>query len=410
MMRPPALPRSFQQGVTLIEALVALLIMAFGMVAMVGVEGNLRRSADVARQRSEAVRLGQQEIEQLRAFGTLTLQPNAEAPARAYDQIIEGEISNAGDQSSNTQFHLTRSVVSNAGSRELQVTVAWADRAASGTEPNNSIRLSAIIGRVDPKLAASLSIPPNGQPTLQPLARSPDIPLTAKDLGNGQSIFKPPALSSSIAWVLDNRTGAITKRCVGLAPSSSSADLTLSDVATYCTNDVNALLLSGFVRFSTGDVPDPELPLSPALPLNVGLVGFTTSGTPSVTVTPPSHECFDNAPATADPTQTEGVRFYCAVYPFVRTPPSWDGRLNLLDMPLGTGGYKVCRYSADYDGDLTLSNREHPLNYLLVSTALTRQNFLVVRADRSCPAGHRVDPDQGHFFDSATIEHQPDPN
>lgn len=406
-----ARPSNRQRGVTLIEALVALLIMAFGMVAMVGIESNLRRSADVARQRSEAVRLGQQEIEQLRAFGTLTLPPNAEAPSRAYEQITDGETSNAGDRSSNTQFHLTRSVVSNAGDTELQVTVTWADRAASGAEPNNSIRLSTIVGRVDPKLAASLSIPPNGQPTLQPLARSPDIPLTAKDLGNGQSIFKPPALSSGIAWVLDNRTGAITKRCIGLAPSATNAELTLSDVTTYCTNDVNALLLSGFVRFSTGDVPDPELPLSPALPLNVGLVGFTTSDTPPVTVTQPSHECFDDAPAAADATQTAGVRFYCAVYPLVdRTPPSWDARLNLLDLPLGTGGYKVCRYSADYDGDQAMSNREHPLNYLLVSTALTRQNFLVVRADRNCPAGHRVDPAQGHFFDSATIEHQPDPH
>ena len=51
-----------QRGVTLIEALVALMVMAFGMVALVGLMSNLRRSTDVAKQRSEAMRLAQAEL------------------------------------------------------------------------------------------------------------------------------------------------------------------------------------------------------------------------------------------------------------------------------------------------------------------------------------------------------------
>lgn len=35
-----------QRGVTLIEALVALLVMSFGMVALVGLLANLRRGGD----------------------------------------------------------------------------------------------------------------------------------------------------------------------------------------------------------------------------------------------------------------------------------------------------------------------------------------------------------------------------
>ncbi|WP_370695081.1 type IV pilus modification PilV family protein, partial [Klebsiella pneumoniae] len=40
------LPR--QRGVTLIEALVALMVMSFGMVALVGLLATLRRGGDVA--------------------------------------------------------------------------------------------------------------------------------------------------------------------------------------------------------------------------------------------------------------------------------------------------------------------------------------------------------------------------
>lgn len=50
------------RGVSLVEALVALLVMSFGMVALVGILSNLRRSEDLARQRGEAQRIAQAEI------------------------------------------------------------------------------------------------------------------------------------------------------------------------------------------------------------------------------------------------------------------------------------------------------------------------------------------------------------
>ena len=60
-----------QRGVSLIEALLALLVMALGMLGMVGVQSSLRHSSDVAKQRSEAVRIAQLEVERWRAFTAL---------------------------------------------------------------------------------------------------------------------------------------------------------------------------------------------------------------------------------------------------------------------------------------------------------------------------------------------------
>ena len=61
-----------QHGVSLVEALVALAIMAFGMLGLVGMQASMRANADLAKQRSEAVRLAQQQMEAWRGYGTLT--------------------------------------------------------------------------------------------------------------------------------------------------------------------------------------------------------------------------------------------------------------------------------------------------------------------------------------------------
>lgn len=391
-----------QRGATLIEAMVAMLIMAFGMVALVGLQGQIRRTADLAMQRGHATRLAQEEMERLRAFAALNPVDLLSVNDQAYQNIAARDVADASPGVGNTKYRLQRNVQNVAEPQHaiLRVTVSWLNRDGD----TEFAQVDSMIAAVDPGLSGSLALPPDGNPTRRPGGRNQAIPVAAKDLGDGRSIFKPPAMASGVAWVFNNVSGVITKRCTGISTSATTADLTLADVSSYCTADVNDFLLAGYVRFSTGDVPNPESPLSPALPLNLGIAA-AAEGNPV-----PSHECFDNAPAAADATQTQGVSYYCAVSPFMdRTPPSWDGRLNVLDLPLGGSDYKVCRYSADYDGDKKLSNAEHPLNYAKVTGPLTRQNFLIVRATRACPAGHRVDPDQGHFFDSATIEHQPDP-
>ena len=63
---PAARTHASTRGVTLIEALVALAVMSFGMLAVVGVQATLRVNGDVAKQRAEAVRIGQEAVERLR--------------------------------------------------------------------------------------------------------------------------------------------------------------------------------------------------------------------------------------------------------------------------------------------------------------------------------------------------------
>ena len=60
------------RGVSLIEALVALAVMAFGLLGVVGMQATLRFNADVSRQRAEAVRMAQEQMENMRSFGVLS--------------------------------------------------------------------------------------------------------------------------------------------------------------------------------------------------------------------------------------------------------------------------------------------------------------------------------------------------
>ena len=63
--------RSRQRGVTLLEALVAFFVLAAGSVAVVALQRELHVAADVARDRSQALRVAEADIEQLRAFAAI---------------------------------------------------------------------------------------------------------------------------------------------------------------------------------------------------------------------------------------------------------------------------------------------------------------------------------------------------
>ena len=57
-----------QRGVSLIESLVAFIVLAFGTAAAAHLQSQLRLAGDVARERSEAVRFGQAASEDMRSF------------------------------------------------------------------------------------------------------------------------------------------------------------------------------------------------------------------------------------------------------------------------------------------------------------------------------------------------------
>ncbi|TXI25769.1 MAG: hypothetical protein E6Q67_00270 [Roseateles sp.] len=411
-LHPTLRSRRLQAGVTLVEALVAMLVMAIGMVALVGVMSNLRINTDAAKQRGEAMRLAMAEMAQLRAFSTLTKPSPAPAGVRDYDN----DLASAGARQitladANNTFTLVRTVAplvagqtpSQANSVRVQVT--WVDRTrAQGDAPVlDQLVLDTIISRTDPAFSGTLAFPSPAQSVRLPSSRHPAIPAAAQDLGNHRdSALRPSSLGSTV-WVFNNLTGVITSTCQ-IAAGTALTTAVVND--TNCTG-TTAYALSGTVRFSNTSPPNPAVPEATAVPLSLYLDDYKVGkpeAAPSGLGTP---QCFTD---DSTPAQTR-LNYSCIVYPSSSTPRVWSGQLLMATLPVGSSAstYRVCRYSADYNGNGRIDNEEHPARYVQVAGSLARQNFLVVRGDLACPTAPAVNLSTGVFADYSTLQLQPAP-
>jgi type II secretory pathway pseudopilin PulG len=427
-----------QRGVTLIEALVALLVMSFGMLALVGLMSNLRFGADLAKQRSEAMRIARQEIALARDYSVLVKPPGAPLSVMAYTDIVSFQQPQPRTPpDSNTTYFVNRAVSplpTGGDGVFVRVSVTWTDRANN----QQTVNLDTVIARVDPVFSAALGFKPLGSGLAPATGRSPVIPADAKQLDTNNSAFRPSSLGSTV-WVFNNLTGAIVGKC-SIPVGTPVSTLTSADVAS-CNNNTNGLLLSGTVRFSNTNPANPTVPEATAIPLGLNFVSGTfltprldVNGNPmrnsqgviltdSISANPPTptggnapnFECFNDSPSSAPSTQPF-VNYNCIVY---QSTPGvvWSGKVVLTGFSTGTNAtdYRVCRYSADYNasGDMytvdkrRLDNAEHPEVYGRVTESLSSQNFLVIRGDRNCPTAPAVNPSLGVFADYSTVQLQP---
>ncbi|MFG6413371.1 prepilin-type N-terminal cleavage/methylation domain-containing protein [Roseateles sp. DC23W] len=432
-----------QYGVTLIEALVALMVMSFGMVALMELMGNLRRSGDLGKQRSEAMRLAQAEMAKLRSF-SLIKKPEGSAERDYVKDIISIDAPPVTPADSNATYTVSRSVTTldpdadEPRAKSIDVMVTWNDRSTrqNGDQQDapQTVVLSSIISRTDPAFAGALSIAPPPGGGRQPAGRHPVIPAAAQDLGNKTSAYRPSSLGS-VVWVFNNATGVVVGKCAIPAGTAVTA-LTPADVES-CKNNTVGYLISGIVRFSYVTPPNPTLPEGLAIKLGLEFTGgayqtpeLDSRGRPrtdaqgnyvmkTVTATPPgNYECFNDSINSTSGTQPF-VSYDCVVY-LDTGKSTWSGKLALNGFNIGTTDvdYRVCRYSADYNGNKSIyvsnsvaayDNQEHPAVYVDVTGSLTRQNFLVIKGRSSCPAAPAVNPTAGVFADYSTQQLQPAP-
>lgn len=376
-----------QRGVSLIEALVALAIMAFGMLGIVGLQGKMRLNGDIAKQRSEAVRIAQETIELRRGFWTL-----AEAGTTTYNAIDSLAGATVAGLTSNATFTRTETVTTPPGggrSKSLTVDVSWVDRSGQ----TQSVRLSSAVTGSLPELSGSLAVPALGAPTRLPRGRHATIPPSAIDQGDGTSKFTPPG-AGTVSWVFDNASGFITRSCF----------------AGDCSTVFNARLLAGFVRFATDSVqPTPamaENPSSPSLAVNLEVIQTLPIELAGAVA------CYSDASATLF------VSYFCAIPVDAATANRWSGQSRVTGLTWASSvadtaaNYRVCRYTPVRNSHPVvpaISNEDHPLNYKDVSTSLVGQNFLVIRAGNGtvafdCPADDTATP----LLNGTTWHHQPD--
>jgi Tfp pilus assembly protein PilV len=388
-------------GVSLIEALVALAVMAFGMLGVVGMQSTMRTGADISRQRSEAVRIAQEELERLRNYSVLRAS-DAASGQLAYDQIAAAAAASVAASNVNTNFVLEREVPAAAASdamapvRQVRVIVKWADRSASAA--NQRVELSSAIAGLPAELSALHATRTDRTFLAQPYGRNAAIPRAAVNNNDGTSTFTPPGLTG-VTWRFDNTTALITV------------------CAPACTTLTNRQLLSGFVAFATGDAPtsgEAEIPGDPVVSLSMAVVV-----TLPATALPVA--CATESVGTPVP---DRLAYYCALPTNVSRV--WSGRVQFGTLSLSgttadatSTNYKVCRYTprdrnlvpaAESDfSDQTISeyNAQHPYGYYRVNGPLMNKNFLVISAGGSGTVYDCPDEDTSTPLESNTWPHQP---
>ncbi len=369
-----------QRGVSLIEALVAFGVMAFGMMAVVGMQSTLRGSGDLARQRAEAVRIAQDAIETWRGFTTL----QTTTGRMAFDDIASSGWVNVASTNpgSNATYQLRRQVNAEAavaGTTAAQrltlvVDVKWDDRVGQ----TQQVRLASSVTAIEPELTASMVLAAVPDAVLAPRGRQSGVPPSAVRLPTmpGRSGFVPPGQTGTgprVAWVFNNTTGVITLcSTTGLTTS----ELLNSGNAPSCGTS-QALLLTGSVRY-TG-VANGLLAQNMANPDGIGFPDFgvqavqiLTDGSPSIV------SCY------LDEAVTDTQRSYYCAMRVLPTDIRWSGEL-VFTAPLSISSgssasdHKVCRYQAE-------------AAYTNVTAAKLNQNYVIIKAgdgsnSYSCPTG-----------------------
>ena len=409
--------RTPQRGVSLIEALVALAVMAVGMLGLVGVQSTLRGNSDVSRQRAEAVRLAHHAIEDQRSYSLLVTDTSNPAYL-SYDQIapitsepiadpdaVNGFIYNTTFTRKRTVNTLTSSVPGGQSeSKSVGVTVSWTDRS---NQPQ-WVTLSSLITKVAPDLPATLSVPADGNPTRQPLGRNRGIPPLALDLRDGTSGLIPPGAPAGVAWRFDNASALIT-----LCTTSAASTAALTTANITCGSSY-AVLLQGYVRYQVNPTQtqanvnaaaaNPTSPRPAALTSLIVRVHQTLPNTLIGWV-----DCFMDYQTVASPLAFY-TSYYCAM-PVIfvpnTAPPTWSADAATLQLaaqpPSAVPGppfaatlaevdpaqYKVCRYW-------------NPVDYNNISTPQVNRNYLVINAGDgttplACPPPTNVPPTWPHY-------------
>jgi Tfp pilus assembly protein PilV len=374
-----------QHGVSLIEALVAMAVMAFGMLGVVGVQATLRYNADVSKQRSEAVRLAQQWIENNRSFTAVS----TTSGAFTYSDLADVSQAITG-YTTNTAYTLVAGVAASGDTpqsdlprmKTLRVTVNWADRTAASGTTNQSVELNTAIARIMPELGGTLAlaggVTASGLPTRGPNGRNASIPLDAVNFGSGTSGYIPPnrPVGDQTAWLFNNATGLITVCTTVIATNAA-----LNSPTQLSCGSGTAWLLAGTVNFgAAGTVAEAISPSGTAQTVQVGL----TQTFPSAVSAP---ACY----TTAVQTGVSFVRYFCAVAVSSSSSPasSWSGYsyvsgASILNpgasLPVASGTLMTCRYTLTRSDAVVpaITNAQHPRAYLNAAASLVAQNFLLV--------------------------------
>ncbi len=130
-----------QNGISIIGAMIAMLILAIGIIGLIQLQSVVIRNKAIAAQHSEAIVLAENKIAEFRNFSKIPVTSGS----TAYDDIVSGTSSVTRNAVSYTLSWTVTEVV-NPPHKVVSVSVTWTD----STNENRTVTLSSQISPVDP--------------------------------------------------------------------------------------------------------------------------------------------------------------------------------------------------------------------------------------------------------------------
>ena len=372
-MKHPQAP-IFANGFTLLEALVAMLIISFGMLGVVKLQSVISHNADVAKQRSEAVRLAQEKMECLRSFSQIasaaatTSNCNGELKVLAWNDLATTADPGNPLTSAYSNGRYTRNwTVAGANTdplRALSVTVQWTDRA----EQPQAVTLNSLLAKSDPAQQGMLGFPlPANTNLKRPKDRNLNIPVPASALGDGKSAYQ---VSPTLAVVFSNDSGYVIQKCSSVVTPANYANNTAG-----CTN-YSAYIVAGYVSGESDS----------ALDLVTGINTGSVSG--ANTASGPISCAYGAATDQSTGVVITGFKYYLCVIPVVEGA-GWAGTIRLSGLwPVASNNssrWLACRFQ--YATGPTLNeNQRNVQPYVNVKESLDNQNYYIASNNSgTCP-------------------------
>lgn len=382
--------RRLARGFALIEVLISLIVVAFGMLTLASMQLNLSRNADVAKQRSEAVRLAQEKMECLRAYTQITTSATASAARNCMGALLavdtwDGMADVASDPLnpissaySNTTYRRSWAFdarfSSSAAMRPVTVTVTWTDRAGD----DQTYTLTSVISQSNPDNAGELGFPlPQNTNLKRPKNRSLNIPVAAISVGGGRSVYQ---FNPTLAVVFSDDSGYVVQKCNTTVTAANYASLVAGG---QCTT-FSAYIVAGYISGdSTWDSNATSLPTG----INTnGVTGWDSSNGQRISCS------YDRTTQAAN--QNTGVsisgstqwRYYLCVVP-VTAGGTWSGTIRLAGMTVNNNASRwlVCRFVHPASALFPNDNERNVQPYSNVSSSLDSQNYYV--SSSTCPSG-----------------------
>lgn len=136
-----------ENGQTLIETLVTLVVIAIGVIALIRFQNYLSYDNSLSQQKADATTIAQSQIESLRDYQVL----NNTSGYSSYQNIASGSSTVTGTTTTYT-VNWTITSVTNPTYKRIDVTVSWTDRRGTA----QSVRLISNVAGVEPANSAAV--------------------------------------------------------------------------------------------------------------------------------------------------------------------------------------------------------------------------------------------------------------